>query len=46
MMLEISSANFVRKSYDKQKAAAVAQSVRALAPQAEGWVFESKVRQT
>ena len=27
-------------------AAAVAQSVRALAPQAEGWVFESQPRQT
>ena len=26
--------------------AAVAQWVRALAPQAEGWVFESKLRQT
>ena len=26
--------------------AAVAQSVRAFAPQAEGWVFESQTRQT
>ena len=29
-----------------QLTAAVAQSVRALAPQAEGWVFESQPRQT
>ena len=26
--------------------AAVAQSARAIAPQAEGWVFESQLRQT
>ena len=30
----------------KQKAAAVAQWVRAFAPQTEDWVFESKPRQT
>ena len=28
------------------RAAAVAQWIRALAPQAEGWVFESRPRQT
>ena len=50
VLLLLKDINFSHKSLSqgeqKQMTAAVAQWVRALAPQAEGWVFESGPRQT
>ena len=50
ILLLLKDINFSHKSLSqgeqKQMVAAVAQWVRALAPQAEGWVFESNPRQT
>ena len=38
--------HFINKIMQKMETAAVAQWVRAVAPQADGWVFESQPRQT